>query len=217
MTASNASARAPFYDLFKLIVAVILLLIFLFLFIGGRPGQARLPELIAVTTTSLLPSATVAPASLTPPPPTQLPSPTAIAATSTPPPPTQPPSPTAASIETSTPTPPPVTEEPLPTPIVELTAEPEACAAYARSQLEVGMQATILRRLNFRSSPGIFNNRILTNDPGLRVEVVGGPACTRYANGGAYLWWQIRLPNGLVGWSAEASAFGAFYFMEPVR
>jgi len=31
------------------------------------------------------------------------------------------------------------------------------------------------------------------------------------------LWWQIKLPNGLTGWSAEASAFGKFYFMEPVK
>jgi len=77
------------------------------------------------------------------------------------------------------------------------------------------MRATILRRLNFRSSPGIRNNWILTNIPGTQVEVIGGPECTRYQNGGAYLWWQIRLPNGMEGWSAEASAFGGFYFMEP--
>jgi len=79
------------------------------------------------------------------------------------------------------------------------------------------MQAVIQRRLNFRSSPGIMNNWIKTNLPGTLVEVIGGPECTRYKNGGAYLWWQIRLPDGQVGWSAEASAFGAFYFMEPVR
>jgi hypothetical protein len=77
------------------------------------------------------------------------------------------------------------------------------------------MQATIQRRLNFRSYPGLFNNLILTNDPDTEVEIVGGPACTRYEKGGAYLWWEIKLPNGLTGWSAETSAFGAFYFMEP--
>jgi hypothetical protein len=98
---------------------------------------------------------------------------------------------------------------------VEIPSEPEACAAYSRSQLQVGMQATIQRRLNFRSYPGLFNNLILTNDPDTEVEIVGGPACTRYEKGGAYLWWEIKLPNGLTGWSAEASAFGAFYFMEP--
>jgi hypothetical protein len=79
------------------------------------------------------------------------------------------------------------------------------------------MKATIAHIVNFRSSPGVFNNWILTNQPGIQVEVIGGPACTRYKNGGAYLWWQIKLPNGLAGWSAEASAFGKFYFMEPVK
>lgn len=79
------------------------------------------------------------------------------------------------------------------------------------------MNAIIQRRLNFRTYPGLFNNLILTNDPGVEVEVVGGPACTRYQHGGAYLWWEIKLPNGLVGWSAEASAFGAFYFMLPAE
>jgi hypothetical protein len=79
------------------------------------------------------------------------------------------------------------------------------------------MKATIAHIVNFRSSPGVFNNWILTNHPGIQVEVIGGPTCTRYKNGGAYLWWQIKLPNGRVGWSAEASAFGKFYFMEPVK
>ncbi|HSM71837.1 MAG TPA: SH3 domain-containing protein, partial [Anaerolineales bacterium] len=80
-----------------------------------------------------------------------------------------------------------------------------------------GMKAMIQRPLNFRSFPGLFNNLIRTNDPGTEVEIVGGPACTRYEQGGAYLWWQIKLPDGSIGWSAEASAFGAFYFMEPTQ
>jgi len=79
------------------------------------------------------------------------------------------------------------------------------------------MKATILRRLNFRSSPGIRNNWIKTNLPGTRVDILGGPECTLYKNGGAYLWWRIELPDGQIGWSAEASAFGRFYFMEPVK
>jgi hypothetical protein len=74
----------------------------------------------------------------------------------------------------------------------------------------------ILRYLNFRSSPGFTNNWILTNAPGTQVEIMGGPECTRNDGGGAYRWWQIKLPDGRVGWSAEASASGAFYFMEPI-
>jgi len=128
------------------------------------------------------------------------------------------PIPTETPTQAVTPIPSPTQlEEPLPTPIIEIPSEPEVCAAVSRSQLQTGMKVIIQRRLNFRSSPGIMNNWMLTNLPGTQVEVIGGPACTRYQNGGAYLWWQIKLPNGLTGWSAEASAFGSFYFMEPVK
>jgi hypothetical protein len=76
------------------------------------------------------------------------------------------------------------------------------------------MKAVVLRRLNFRSSAGIGDNWLLTNLPGTRVEVVGGPDCQPHRTG-AYIWWQIKLPDGQIGWSAEASQFGSFYFMEP--
>jgi len=89
-------------------------------------------------------------------------------------------------------------------------------AAGSRSRLQVGMNAAILRRLNFRSSPGIRDNWLLTNIPGTKVEVVGGPECVAHF-AGAYLWWQIKLPDGRIGWSAEASQQGSFYFMEPVE
>jgi hypothetical protein len=47
------------------------------------------------------------------------------------------------------------------------------------------------------------------------VEIVGGPECIPYWTG-AYLWWQIKLPGDRVGWSAEGSLHGSFYFMEPM-
>jgi len=87
-------------------------------------------------------------------------------------------------------------------------------SAASRSRLQVGMNATILRRLNFRSSPGIRDNWLLTNIPGTGVEVIGGPECLPYWTG-AYVWWQIRLSDGREGWSAEGSVHGTFYFMEP--
>ena len=219
MTTSNASSRAPLYDLFKLIVAIVLLLIFLCLLIWMKPTGSTPPdEVITATSTVLsatetLPATeTVVPASSTSAPLTATPVFTATVL------------PTDTPLPTITPTPPPsLTETPapvpetLPTPIVEIPAEPAACEAIARSQLQVGMQAIIERRLNFRSSPGIRNNWLRTNIPGTQVEIVGGPECTRYEKGGAYLWWQIKLPDGRIGWSAEASAFGTFYFMEPVR
>ena len=215
----STSSRAPLYDLFKLIVAIILLFIFLLLLFLIRPSQAQQSQQIVTLTpppstpsTTLRASPTVVPASST------FISPTAtLVPTNTPHP-----NPSSTNLPTFTATPiPSATESPvpetLPTPIVEIPSEQNICEAISRSQLQVGMKATIVRQLNFRSSPGILYNWILTNNPNTQVEIVGGPTCTRYQNGGAYLWWQIKLPNGLIGWSAEASAFGAFYFMEPVK
>ena len=205
------SARAPFYDLFKLTVAIILLVIFVLLLFLNRSSQARQIQ-VANPTTPPPSTSTVVLAPSTPVPPTATLVPTN---TSTPKP-----SPTNLPTLTDTPIPS-VTESPvpetLPTPIVEIPSDQNVCEAVSRSQLQVGMKATIAHIVNFRSSPGVFNNWILTNHPGIQVEVIGGPACTRYKNGGAYLWWQIKLPNGQIGWSAEASAFGKFYFMEPAK
>jgi len=213
----STSSHAPFYDLFKLIVAIILLLIFLFLI---RMPFGASSQFIPSTNTS------------TPPPPTPIPvsSPQGASFTPTPPPPTNAPAPTETPLphNTSTPTETPTQvatpipsptqlEESLPTPIVEIPSEPNVCAAVSRSQLQVGMDVVIQRYLNLRLAPGLSQNWISIISPGTQVKVIGGPYCTSYTNGGAYLWWQIQLPNGLVGWSAEASAFGTFYFMEPVK
>jgi hypothetical protein len=114
------------------------------------------------------------------------------------------PFPTATAVASSTFTP------------VPTTPVASACeAAASRSRLQAGTSATILRRLNFRSSPGIHDNWLLTNLPGTRVEVIGGPECIPQFRG-VYVWWQIKLPNGQVGWSAEAPQYGSFYFMEPM-
>jgi len=216
----SKSARAPFYDLFKLVVAIMLLLLFLFLLFSNRPSQARqlqdtdptVTPLPSTPSTTLRASPTVVSASSTSAPPTATLIPTN---TSTPiPSPTNLPTLTDTPIPSATESPVP---EVLPTPIVEIPADTNTCEAISHSQLQVGMQAAVVQTVNFRSSPGIFNNWIKTNLPNTQVEVIGGPSCTRYENGGAYLWWQVKLPDGRIGWSAEASAFGKFYFMEPIR
>lgn len=216
----SSSTRAPFYDLFKLIVAIILLLIFVFLLIWMRPSQARQPgDLLVITFTPPLPketlpatqSSTVVPVSPTSFSPIETPTPTTTSTLV----PTETQSPTLTPTIIPSPTESPVPER-TPTPIAEIPEETSVCESNSPSQLQVGMQATIVRNLNFRSSPGILDNWILTNIPGTQVEIIGGPDCTQYQGGGTYLWWQIKLPNGLVGWSAEASAFGTFYFMEPM-
>jgi cytoskeletal protein RodZ len=212
----NNSSYAPFYDLFKLIVAILLLLIFLFLTLWIPSTQ---------TPQALLPSGTPLPPRATPTVATVISSSTATStflpstATSAPtntPLPT--PSPTTTSEPTQLPAPAPTetpTPEPTSPPVADNPPGESVCAATSRTQLQVGMKAIIQHRLNFRSSAGILNNRLLTNSPGTQVDVIGGPACTAYENGSSYLWWQIKLPDGAIGWSAEASAFGGFYFMEP--
>lgn len=207
----STSARAPWFDLFKLVVAIMLFLLFLFLLFSNRPSQARQLQDTDLTITPLPFTSTVVPASSTPVSPTATLIPTH---TATPiPSPTNPPTLTPAALPQVTESPVPET---LPTPIVEIPADTKTCEAISHSQLQIGMQATVVQTVNFRSSPGIFNNWIRTNLPNTQVEVVGGPSCTRYENGGAYLWWQVKLPDGRIGWSAEASAFGRFYFMEPI-
>jgi hypothetical protein len=237
----DTSRRAAGYDFFKLIVAISLLILFLLL-IRRVPPQALPPNVPPfsnanqtmvpasltktsptatnrpVSTTTALPSATLRNVSTSTPP--AQPSETATnAATPTPPPPAQP-SETPTNAATSTP-PPPLSPSETPTPLPTSTLNPamlnsSACdAASSRSRLQIGGKATIIRRLNFRSSPGIQNNWLLTNIPGTKVEVIGGPECIPHSIG-AYVWWQIKLPDGQIGWSAEASQYGSFYFLEPI-
>lgn len=202
----KTSSSAPLYDLFKLIVALILALLFLVLMFWmppapppPTPSPSSTPATAQATPTNIpvTPSATPTSTSV-PPTPTFTPSAT-LSATDTP---------TAVGTEKPTLT-------PTATPVVD-NPPGETCPAASRSQLKVGMKAVILHRLNFRSSPGIANNLLRTNPPGTQVEVIGGSTCLLNANGGSYLWWQIKLPDGSVGWSAEASAFGGFYFMKPL-
>jgi hypothetical protein len=219
--------RASGYDLFKLIVAILLLLLFLLLM--WRPPTTAGTVIPSTATRSSTPSQTFEPnpvavdvtSTLSP-----------LRSTSTPvPSPTQTLTPTPTdSLHSPTPTrpvTPTASQTPVPsltaTPVIESTSGPgeegpstiAACdAAASRARLQPGMHATIVRRLNFRSSPGIRDNWLRTNIPGTQVEIVGGPECIPH-NTGAYLWWQIKLPDGEIGWSAEGSLHGAFYFMEP--
>ena len=207
----DKSIRAPGYDLFKLIVALLLLLLFWFLVWGGNsqfsPSIAPTPVGTSVSIPTVAARSTPSPenAATVPmisPSPTLLPRayPTASSR----------PSATSTSVLAVTNTPQNESTIVSGTPPVANICDP----ATSRSRLQVNGNAVILRRLNFRSSPGIQNNWILTNKPDTKVEVVGGPVCLPYFVG-AYVWWQIKLPDGRIGWSAESSLRGKFYFMEP--
>lgn len=214
----DTSARAPGYDLFKLVVAIILLILFLFL-VRRQAPQNVIPQPQAETltpplTTSAAPTLSSPQGTLTSPTPAESVSSTAFPTGTNTPPPAARPSTTPTPLPSLTITAP---IESTATPVAKVPANPGVCdAVTSRARLGTGINATILRRLNFRSSPGIRDNWLLTNIPGTNVEVVGGPECVPYWTG-AYLWWQIRLPDGRIGWSAEGSLHGSFYFMEPVE
>lgn len=86
-----------------------------------------------------------------------------------------------------------------------------------QSQLNVGDMVTIKQAVNLRTRPSLKNRIILTLKPDVQVEVIGGPVETLYQSGATYVWWQVKIPGGLTGWSAEISLCRQFYFMEPVE
>ena len=66
-----------------------------------------------------------------------------------------------------------------------------------------------------RSDPSIDAAILQTNPANTLVEIIGGPVCTPVGER-AYLWWQIRLPDGAEGWSAESQLNQTSYFLEPI-
>lgn len=219
------------YDLFKLIVALILLALLVILLIRFNDGQpaagdgAAVPVAAAATETALAGQAGAVPTAAAPPTATPLPPPTntpAATATSPAPTATAAATPTAAAPVEPTPTEAPV--EPTPTAADPAAAEPTAtptpippdqggCPLAMPSRLEPGAKARVVSNLNMRSEAGINSSLIRTNAAGTVLEITAGPVCEPI-NGAAYLWWQVRAPDGAEGWSAEGSATGNFYFLE---
>lgn len=77
-----------------------------------------------------------------------------------------------------------------------------------RGRIAVGMEvevATTGARLNIREWPGTDATVVAKVDPGTRLSVLGGP---RQADG--HTWWQVRLPDGTIGWAAEE-------WLKPIR
>jgi len=225
MTRLDGPKYAPFYDLFKLIVAVILAVILIALLLRHRQGlpmqpPATLTRSIAMATIALSPSVTSAPATSLPiasatatsTPTTQ---PTAALATATllptatSTPETQPPIASAPAA----PNPPPTSTQSAP------TSDPNACPS-APTRIQQGDKVRVLYRLNFRLGPGLSSPILLTNGIGILMDVIGGPVCIprNTAEGSrAHLWWNVRMEDSREGWSAEAPLILTYYFLEPVR
>jgi Bacterial SH3 domain len=192
---------APGYDLFKLIVALILVLLLIIIILRGcnpAPPPSPVPE---ANTSSV--TATKAPSLV---PATEQPT---LEPTITPTlaPTVAPPTVTETPVEPAAPVTPTPTTAPEPLNV--------SCNTSVPSRLQVGQNARTLKNLNMRTGPDIKASLIQTNLSGTQVEIIGGPECNPQGEP-AYLWWQIRLANGMEGWSAESPLIQKSYFLEPI-
>lgn len=226
----NSQKSVQKYDRFKLIVALILLVLFIILLLTLRGGvspasqqvsaeqqnaagvpsktAAKVAEAASTPTPTPVPVTSTSTATLLPTPTATLPAPS--------PTPTLPPAPTSTPVPTSadsTPTLAPETAMPTP---AQAGAQGD-CSAAIVSRLAVGDKARVISNLNLRSSPGLeANNLVKVNPVGTQLEIIGGPTCLVYG-GGVYLWWEVRMNDSQTGWSAEGSLEGKTYFLEPVK
>lgn len=216
----NNQQRWQTYDLIKLGIAVLIVLIAVLLLFGSKPDSASPVQRDA--------AARIAEEVTDPPEETITPTPSATPDVS---PHTISPTITVTPTLTATPTqsltP---TNSPTPTPTVTVTptnpAEPEdipisnedqdLCSLAIEPRLSVGDIALVRTNLNFRAGPGLDQEIKMVHLPGARLEVIDGPVCIAHLDG-AYRWWQVQRPNGATGWSAEGSLTRFFYFLEPVR
>jgi C-terminal peptidase prc len=102
-----------------------------------------------------------------------------------------------------------------PQPSAEIPTAPVVaeCPLAMPSHLISSQSAITTTNLNLRSSPGIKDNWLKSIPAGTSVDVLGNSTCTPYLNG-AYLWWQVKLPDGTTGWAAEGSLSRDLYFLE---
>ncbi|MBL8051347.1 MAG: hypothetical protein JNM46_09005 [Anaerolineales bacterium] len=207
------SRYVPAYDLFKLVVAIILTIILIFLLLEERDRRYALLDVSAVPTVTQLvieSTATQSPLDLTSSPTQQPPT---VTSTSTP-------APEATATDITAPEPPPTetavvidpTSEPL------QASNPNECPANP-TRLQAGMNVKVLDWLNFRTGPGLQYEIQRTNKPGTQMEVIGGPVCTVKGENPptAYLWWNVKMESGQEGWSAEAPLNFPNYFLEPTE
>lgn len=199
---------APGYDLFKLIVAILLTVLLIVLLLRERDKRF---EALSMSVTQaavadvIAPTATI-PATAS----TATPEPTQTESAPTQPPVTETPVTETAPTETAAAQTPPADPQPV--------SDPNECPSNP-TRIQVGMTVRVLDWLNFRAAPGLGKTIQTTNRPGTQMEVIDGPVCT--LQGGnpprAYLWWNLRMADGREGWSAEAPLNFPNYFMEPVE
>lgn len=215
-------ATAPRYDLFKLIVALILVVILVLMLLRGcATGSASLlptevesmtepaQEDISPVPTEASSATTTAEENTPSPEPSGTPT---VPATSTPEADF-----TTPAAEPATETPEAVAAEPSTTDgtPTTTTADSDACRTSVPSRLSVGQEARVTQRLNMRSAADILAPILQINSTNARLEIIDGPVCQQVGES-AYLWWQVRVASGAEGWSAEAPLNEATYLLEPI-
>lgn len=198
---------APGYDLFKLVVAILLTVLLIVLLLRERDKRF---EALSMSATQAAVAGVIVPTATSPAVPTSTAIPASTETAPTEPPVTETPAAETAPTETAAAEMPPADPQPV--------SDPNECPSNP-TRIQVGMTIRVLDWLNFRAAPGIGKTIQTTNRPGTRMEVIGGPVCT--PQGGnpprAYLWWNFRMADGREGWSAEAPLNFPNYFMEPVE
>jgi hypothetical protein len=199
------------YDWFKIIVALILLVIFIILQVQGSNmgiGATSTPPVALASTLEATQTASPTPTLPQPSSTAQL-SETTLPATTQPP--TQTPTLKATPVPTQAPTATAQTVQPTHT--VQTT--PGDCSKALPTRLAVGMNAKVLEDLNLREEAGMDKAIIYVSLPGFTLEIVGGPVCIPYADE-LYRWWNVKTGTDQIGWSAEGSSKGLYYFLEPL-
>jgi hypothetical protein len=218
-------ATAPNYDLFKLVVTIILGIILILMLLRGcatmpvpitsaeASGSAPTPsDVVSVATEGRVTATDTVEPTTEPPLPSA--TPTAVAPTVTP---TAEPATPTEGAATATPEATVVTPDATATATAPAAsgAETTSCNSSVTSRLSVGQTARVLQRLNMRGEASITAPILQTNTTNTEVEIIGGPVCTPVGER-AYLWWQIRLADGTEGWSAESPLNEPIYLLEPI-
>ena len=206
------------FDLFKGIVALILLAILIWFLLSGIGKPASPPEVISTNAGTPGPTTQEQSTAKAQP---------VVAAPSATSKPTETALPTTVEVESaqttlSSPSPTPVATAEKTVQATETTSETNGpvieidCPLALPTQLKVGDRALVVTNLNMRTEGGITKKLIRTNPAGTELTIIGGPVCEAY-EAGAYLWWQVERDDEQSGWSAEASLTDKFYFLVPVE
>jgi uncharacterized protein YfaS (alpha-2-macroglobulin family) len=87
------------------------------------------------------------------------------------------------------------------------------CLGAPDPQVKVGDVVKVTREdprpLNIRQEPNLDARAIAQVLPEETMQIIGGPFCE-----GGYLWWKVRLDNGITGWAAEGDQ--SHYYYEPL-